>query len=49
LPEGTVISQSRKAGTRIMNGTSLVITVAKKKSTSSTQKPDNDVCSGGLC
>jgi len=47
---GVVIGQSREKGTRIVKGTSITITVAKKEASSSTQEPDDDeLCTGDLC
>ncbi len=46
-PTGTVIEQSRKAGTRIVGGTTIKITVAKAKQNN--EDDQNTPCTGDLC
>lgn len=45
-PTGTVIEQSRQAGTRIVGGTTIKITVSKQKTV---DDPGNTPCTGDLC
>ncbi len=46
---GIVIGQSREKGSRIVNGTSITVTVAKKKTSGSTENSDDDEDDDGVC
>ena len=48
---GTVIDQSRKAGTPITYGADFQVKIAKKKSSTTPSEPDsgNELCTGDLC
>jgi len=46
---GIVIGQSREKGSRIVKGTSITITVAKKALEEDDKEPNDDICTGDLC
>lgn len=46
---GIVIAQNREKGTRIVKGTSITVTVAKKGSDPKDEDDDEEICTGDLC